>query len=160
MKVLLFALAALASLALPAAAMPDNAGLPKLYCLRQATPPTLADKDVNPFPCDANGIPLVNGTGGAGAGAGTPADNGSTIAAGGTAQTAIAANPARKGALCENPAGASEPLFVSITGAATVAGAGNLTDLNPGGSVTILGGTAVSVNAATNGHRYYCTEWQ
>lgn len=92
--------------------------------------------------------------------AGTPTDRGGTITTGGTAQTAIAANPARKNAVCQNPVSATEDLFVSLTGSATTTGSGDYADLAPGGSATILGVTDVSVNAATTGHTYLCTEWQ
>ncbi len=94
--------------------------------------------------------------------AATPTDCGGTIAVGGTAQNAAGADAARKTMLIENPVTATEDLYVAVAGAATVAGAGDFADLAPGGSATMtLAGTviqsAVSVNAATTGHRFLCT---
>lgn len=95
----------------------------------------------------------------------TPTDKGGTIAVGGTAQNAVASNASRKGGWCQNPVNATEDLYVSFTGSATVGGAGNQADLAPGQSVgfyqngTIIQ-TAVSVNAATGTHRFNCVETQ
>jgi hypothetical protein len=91
-----------------------------------------------------------------------PTDCGGTITTGGAAQTAAAADSSRKSLLIENPVAATEDLFGSVTGAATTTGAGDYFDLAPGGSATLtLAGTviqaAVSVNAATTGHRFLCT---
>jgi hypothetical protein len=91
---------------------------------------------------------------------GTPTDKGGTITVGGTAQTAIASNASRKRAVCENPVSATENLFISITTSATTTGANDYADLAPGGSATIYGTSAVSLNAATTAHRFLCTEWQ
>lgn len=93
-------------------------------------------------------------------GVGSPTNKGTTIATGGTAQTAVAANSSRKYAVCQNPVSATEDLFIAITGAATTTGASDYADLAPGGSATIPGTAAVSVNAATTGHRFICTEFQ
>lgn len=100
-----------------------------------------------------------------GAGMTTPVDRGGTIAAGGTAQQAMAANPTRSGGWIQNPsyAPSGESLYVSVTGTATVAGAGNSAELQPGQSFSLsnLGGVvvgAVSVVAATSGHPYIAVE--
>lgn len=95
----------------------------------------------------------------------TPTDRGGTITLGGTAQNAAAANASRKSMVIQNPCSATEDLFVSVTGGATVSGAGNFADLGPCGSATIAWNgtviqTAVSVNAATTNHRWSATETQ
>lgn len=95
-----------------------------------------------------------------------PTDKGSTIAAGGTAQTAIAANASRKGCWIQNPFSATEDLYVSTTGAAVAAGGTpNDADLGPGGTFSCLQGgniiqLAVSVNATTTGHAFIGKETQ
>ncbi len=103
----------------------------------------------------------------------TPTDRGGTITLGGTAQTLAASNASRKSLVVQNPCtltgqgsiAALEDLYVSVTGSATVAGAGNFADLPACSSVEISwNGTvitaAVSVNAATTGHRWSATESQ
>lgn len=102
----------------------------------------------------------INTTPTGGTGAGTATDFGGTITAGGTAQTAIAANTSRKNALCQNPTSALEDLFLSITSTVPSASGNNYASLSPGGTATIIGTSAVKVIAATTGHRFYCTEWQ
>lgn len=99
-------------------------------------------------------------------------DRGGTVTAGGTAQTLAPANPARKAVVIQNPCtaagqgiGAAEDLYISVAGNATVAGSGNYADLASCGSasVTVNGEVytgAISVNAATTGHRWMATEWQ
>lgn len=91
---------------------------------------------------------------------GTPTDKGGTITSGGVSQTAIAQNSLRKLAFCQNPASATEDLFIAVVGAATTTGAGDLYDLAPGAGTFIPGPEAVRVNAVTTAHRYLCTEWQ
>lgn len=103
----------------------------------------------------------------------TPTDRGGTITAGGTAQSLAALNASRKFLFVENPCtaageggiAAAEDLFISVTGNATVNGAGNYADLPPCGSASVAyNGTvftaAVTVNAATTGHRWSATEGQ
>lgn len=93
----------------------------------------------------------------------TPTDKGGTIAAGGTQQTLAALNANRKALVIQNPATATENLYVAISGSATVNGAGNYAELVPGGSCVVdidnmVYTGAVSVNAATTGHRFISTE--
>lgn len=103
----------------------------------------------------------------------TATDRGGTLTAGGTAQNAAASNTSRKGFVIQNPCTATgeniaavEDLYVSVTGAATVAGAGNFADLAPCGSASLIVApgsviqTAVSVNATTINHRWTATEVQ
>jgi hypothetical protein len=95
----------------------------------------------------------------------TPTDKGGTITAGGTAQVLAAANASRKGLVIQNPATATENLYIAVSGSATVNGAGNFAELVPGGSAVlcfngeIIQGT-ISVNAATTGHVFIATEVQ
>lgn len=100
----------------------------------------------------------------------TPTDRGGTLSTGGTAQTLAAVNGARVLLVIQNPCtaagqniAAAEDLYISVTGSATVNGAGNFADLPPCGSVTLaVSGavitTAVTVNAATSGHRWSAAE--
>jgi hypothetical protein len=103
----------------------------------------------------------------------TPTDRGGTMTTGGTQQTLAASNASRKSLLIQNPCtaageggiGAIEDLYLSITGSATVAGAGNTADLPACSSVTVdwnghVWTGAVSVNAATTGHRWSAVESQ
>lgn len=95
----------------------------------------------------------------------TPTDRGGTITVGGTAQTLAAANSSRKALVVQNPCNATEDLYISVTGNATVGGAGDYADL-PACASAVVGWNgqvitaAVSVNAATAGHRWYATETQ
>jgi hypothetical protein len=159
MRRLILALLGLLALTLPAYAVSDSSQYPKPYCLYNSADPSLSDGDVYPFRCGPDGKLLFTESP-SGAPVGTPTNKGSTITTGGTAQTPIAANVSRKYAICENPPSATEDLFISITTTATTTNAGNFADLAPGGSATIPGTAAVSVNAATTGHRFICTEWQ
>ncbi len=95
----------------------------------------------------------------------TPTDRGGTITSGGTSQTLAASNTSRKLLLVENPCNATEDLFIATAGAATVNGAGNYADLGPCGSASlVVNGIvitgAVTVIAATTGHRFIATEAQ
>jgi len=102
-----------------------------------------------------------------------PTDRGGTLTVGGTAQNAAASNASRKGFVIQNPCtaagegiAATEDLYVSVTGSATVAGATNFADLPPCGSTSLIVApnsvitAAVSVNATTIGHRWSATEVQ
>jgi hypothetical protein len=140
------------------------------------TPPfTYPAGQVQPSLQDVNGERCVNTTGGSivtNPVAVTSTDRGGTLTAGGTAQNAAAANSSRKLFVIQNPCTAAgqniataEDLFVAVTGAATVNGAGNFADLPPCGSATLtVNGTAitaaVSVNATTISHRWSATEGQ
>jgi hypothetical protein len=103
----------------------------------------------------------------------TPADCSGTIAVGGTAQNAIAASAAIHGFTIANidaAAGSGEPIWMSLTGTATAATAGSYP--LPAPALTTFAGMssyttplgfgvnhAISVLAATTGHKYSCTVW-
>lgn len=103
----------------------------------------------------------------------TLTDCSSTITTGGTAQNAFAAQTTLHGFTIMNidaAAGSGEPLWISFTGTATAATAGSYplqapaaTTFATSGSFTAqLGmgtGHALSVVAATTGHKYSCTWW-
>jgi hypothetical protein len=84
--------------------------------------------------------------------------NGSTtVATGGTFQTALAADPGRHGCLIQNPTTATEPLYVNVASASP--STANSFSLAPGSSFSCLsGGTVVTdkitVTAATTGHAF------
>lgn len=91
----------------------------------------------------------------------TPTDKSGTVTAGGTAQTAIAANPSRKGWCIQNPPTATENLQVrsgaaatSTTGVALVPGQGAC---NPTGEIDQ---GIISVIGATTSHAYLGIEYQ
>lgn len=94
-------------------------------------------------------------------------DYSGTITTGGTAQTAVAANGKRNFLRVENPPSASESLFVRYDGtASTNASTPDSTELVPGasdefpsgGAVGYVPGGAVSVIAATTGHKFIIKE--
>jgi hypothetical protein len=101
----------------------------------------------------------------------TPAQNtdtnrSGTITTGGVAQNAMAANPARKGWMIMNIDETNlEPLGVRTTGAAALASAGTFTLVPsagagyPGGVMQGVGSGAISVIAATTGHKFTAIEW-
>ena len=90
-------------------------------------------------------------------------DASGSITTGGTAQTALAANPTRRFLRIENPPSATESLFVRYGGTASVnSSTPDSTELAPGasdeywsvgGSGYVPGGL-VSVIAATTGHKF------
>jgi D-lyxose ketol-isomerase len=93
-----------------------------------------------------------------------------TVTAGGTAVTAIAAVAAGiGGGFITNPYSPTdqglsnaEPLTVDITGEqATLEGNGSTVALQPGESVFLVPGqvTAVTVNAESNGHQFTAVWW-
>lgn len=95
----------------------------------------------------------------------TAVNRGATVVTGGTA-VSIAANLGRKGGWVMNPCDATESLFVSLGGTATTTtGTPNHADLpacgriNLGGSAGVFYG-AVSINAATSGHKFQAVELQ
>lgn len=142
----------LLALAQPAAAVTDSPGLPKPYCLYTATPPTLTDKEVYPFRCDASGLPLPPASEPPAATV-TTTDKSGTITAGGTAQVAIASNASRRAWCIQNDPAATEPLYVRVNGTAA---SGIGAALSPGdqacSSGNIVDTAGVSVFAATTGH--------
>jgi hypothetical protein len=99
----------------------------------------------------------------------TPNDCSGSITAGGTAQNALAATATVHYFTIANidaSAGSGEPLWISFTGTATASTAGSYPLTAPAtttfagmGSYTDFFGTnhAVSVVAATTGHKYSCT---
>lgn len=95
----------------------------------------------------------------------TSINRGGTVVTGGTAVT-IAANLGRKGGWVMNPCDATETLFVSLNGTATTtSGSPNSADLPPCGRINLGGAAgvhwgAVSINAATSGHKYQAVELQ
>jgi hypothetical protein len=97
-----------------------------------------------------------------------PADCSGTIAAGGTAQNAItASNNGRNGFVISN-IDATEVMWISFTGTAAAAGLGSY-PLAPATATTFAQlssfysgvgyNTALSVVAATTGHKFTCTRW-
>ena len=110
-------------------------------------------------------LPVTMGpwpTSGGGLTATIPAKAGAStsIVAGGTAQTAVAAGAITSEALIKNPNGATESLFLDLVHpAGLVDGAGGTTfELLPGDTFVVPGvSTSVSVNAATTGHGYIVT---
>lgn len=102
-----------------------------------------------------------------------PTDRGGILTAGGTAQQLAASNGSRKLLTIENGCTTSsqggiaavESIFISVTGNATVGGAGNYAELGPCGSTSVVVSGqvytgAVTINATTIGHRWMSTEWQ
>lgn len=91
--------------------------------------------------------------------AGTTSDSG-TVTTGGTSQTAIAANPGRRGFCVENPGGATEDLFFDFGRAASLTASFDLVKGNwfcqfgPG----VWTGT-VTVNATTTAHAFIAYEF-
>ena len=90
----------------------------------------------------------------------------SSIVVGGTAVTAIAANP--NGGLITNGYTAAdqglasaEPLYINAVTTAGVLGNGTTFALQPGQSWSIIPGqtTPTSVNALTSGHQFSVTSW-
>lgn len=87
----------------------------------------------------------------------TLADASGAIAAGGTAQNAAAANLVRRGFLLQN-LDASEELYVRLTGASVIGGAGSFV-LGPYASLQGVGTGAISVIATTTAHKFSLVEW-
>lgn len=95
----------------------------------------------------------------------TPTNKGGTMTTGGTAQTAVASNVSRRGGWIMNDPTATENLCISSTTSATTTGANDDTCLPPGASYSFIQEgliiqTAISVNAATTGHRWLSVETQ
>lgn len=105
----------------------------------------------------------------------TPTDCSGTVVTGGTAVNAFAANPNIHGFTIANidnvsGGGSGEPVWISFTGTATAGAVGSY-PLAPGAATTFASiGTfttpigfgsnkALSVNAATSGHKFSCTWW-
>jgi len=103
----------------------------------------------------------------------TPTDCSGTITSGGTAQNAFTANAAIHGFTIANidaSAGSGEPLWISFTGTAVAAATASYPLAAP--AATTFSGlssysspmgfgmnTALSVIAATTGHKFSCTRW-
>jgi hypothetical protein len=91
---------------------------------------------------------------------GTATDRSGTVATGGVAQNAMAANAARKYLFILNPATASEVMWFNLTTTATAASPS--IQLAAGQSFVMessfVSTAAVSVIAATNGHAYTALE--
>lgn len=96
------------------------------------------------------------------------AGNASQIAVGGSAVNAVLANVA--GGTITNPLtaedqgiapAAAEALYVDFVTTAQLEAYGTTFRLEPGQSITLIPGSnkAVSVNAATTGHRFTVTSW-
>jgi hypothetical protein len=95
--------------------------------------------------------------------------NTSTVVTGGVPVTAVlAVSNGINGGYVVNPLtasdqglGAIEPLYVNIVTNATTSGNGTTVALQAGQSFALVPGqtTAVSVNAASNGHRFTCVFW-
>ncbi|MCP3735631.1 hypothetical protein M9979_12180 [Sphingomonas sp. RP10(2022)] len=92
----------------------------------------------------------------------TLADGSGTIAQAGVAQQVFGYQPTRRYLVCQNPIAATEPLMVNV-GSAAGAANGSI-ELAPGGSWSLGPSTtwapteAVSVYAATAGHRFVCKQ--
>ena len=97
----------------------------------------------------------------------TAVDASGTIAAGGTAQSLMAANANRQGFLIENIdyVNNAEALWISFTGAAQINAPGSFSlaagssIAYPGGSLQGVVSNAISVIAATAGHKYSAMQW-
>lgn len=97
----------------------------------------------------------------------TATDHSSTIAAGGTAQSLMLVNSARRGFLIENIdyTNSGEALWWNPTGAAAINTPGSFSlaagasIAYPGGSAQGVVGNAISVIAATTGHKYSAISW-
>ncbi len=101
----------------------------------------------------------------------TPTDCSGTIAAGGTAQTLIAANTGVAGFVIMNTdasAGGGEPLWMSFTATAAANTAASYplsaptatTFATPSSFYSGIGyNHAISIIGATTGHKFSCTRW-
>lgn len=98
------------------------------------------------------------------AAAGTPTNHSGTIASGGTAQSLMSANPARKKYRIQNQ-DTTEVLCFNDDGGTAVLNGGDSYCISPGGSA-IAGGyyesesqAAISIIAATTGHKFSASEY-
>jgi hypothetical protein len=86
------------------------------------------------------------------------AEGSGSITTGGASQQVFPSHPERSYLYCQNPIGASGPLFVNIGAAASTA-AGSY-ELAPGGTMTFqvpfVPTGAVNITAATTGQRFIC----
>lgn len=142
-----------------------------LTCGYNTSPPTVSSGGMVIVQCDNAGhlsvgvtvSPPVNVT---------PTSCSGTIASGGTPQNALAASSTRHGFVIANTdasAGSGEPLWISFTGAAAPNTAGSYPLSAPTSSTTFSGltsftapygwNTALSIVAATTGHKFSCTAW-
>lgn len=90
----------------------------------------------------------------------------STVVTGGTAVTAVPANPA--GGFITNPylaadqgIGTAESIYVDAVGTPGLVGNGTTFTIAPGQTWTLIGGqnTPTQVNAATSGHKFSVVYW-
>lgn len=92
---------------------------------------------------------------------GTIKDASGTVTAGGTSQVALAASSGRQFLLIQNPADASEALWVNFTDDAAVSGQSSIS-LAAGGALVFENefcpNNAVNVTATTTGHKF-CIKW-
>lgn len=96
----------------------------------------------------------------------TVVDHSGTIAVGNTAQQLMAANPSRQGFIVMNiDEVINEEMAVSVVGAAALATPGSITLATspqagyPGGVYQGVGSGAISIIAATAGHKFTAYEW-
>lgn len=141
-----------------------------LTCGYNTSPPTVSSGGMVTVQCDNAGHLSVGVTVSPPTNV-TPTDCSGTIASGGAAQNALAASTSRHGFVITNTdasAGSGEPLWFSVTGAAAPNTPGSYPLSSP--TATSFAGltsftapygwnTAVSVIAATTGHKYSCTAW-
>lgn len=91
----------------------------------------------------------------------TSTDRGGTLTTGGAAQAAIVLNTSRKGWCIQNPSDATEVLYVRSSGTASATTGVQLAAGQQACSPALMTDTAaISVFAATTGHRWFGTEWQ
>ncbi len=92
---------------------------------------------------------------------GTLQDASGTVTTGGISQTALAAGTGRSYLLIQNPADASEALWINFTDAAAVSGQSSIS-LAAGGALVFENefcpNNAVNVTATTTGHKF-CIKW-
>lgn len=91
-----------------------------------------------------------------GGGSGTYTDKSLSITAGANAQVLAAANSSRKSILVQNPTSEIESIYLNPTGTATAGG--DSIELAPGGIATFVTTQAISVLAATTGHKVVAKE--
>lgn len=141
-------------------------------CAYNTTPPTLTNGQAGWVQCDATGRQVVVVSPGAPTALVATA-RGGAITTGGTSQTLMAANAARKAFTIQNPCTAAEQgiataenLYINITSAATVSTNVNLAVLAPCAeySMGFSGGgvsqAAITVIGATTAHIWYAKEFE
>lgn len=133
-------------------------------CAYNTTPPTLTNGQAGWVQCDPSGaLRISTGV----SGGTTPVSCSGTITTGGTAQNAVTASATRRGLQIMN-IDTTEGMWIRFNGTAT-AGTEDSYFLAPATSTTAGGSyvtpsnfgfnTALSVVAATTGHKFSCTQW-